>query len=160
MACMPNALETWTSFYSNHAAVRTVILFLHMGGLVIAGGFAISTDLVILRVSRYPVVERAERLDPLHDTHRIVIFGLAAVITSGLLLLAADTDTLLHSKVFWFKMALVAGVSLNGLLLMRAGRQAQSGISAAWRMLAITSMISMALWMLTTLAGAALPNIS
>jgi uncharacterized membrane protein len=157
---MPNVLETWTSFYSNHPAVRTVILFLHMGGLVNAGGFAISTDLVILRVSRHPVAERARQLGALHGTHRVVIFGLVAVIASGLLMLAADTDALLHSKLFWFKMALVVVVSLNGLLLMRAGRQAQSGVFAAWRILTITSMISIALWMLTTLAGAALPNMS
>jgi hypothetical protein len=157
---MSNVLETWTSFYANHAAARTLILFLHVGGLVIAGGCAISADRAILRASRRPVVEQIRELDTLHSTHLTVLSGLAAVIASGLLLLAADTDTLLHSKLFWFKMALVGGLMLNGLLLRRAGRQAQSGISAAWRTLAITSVISLGLWMLITLAGAALPNIS
>jgi energy-converting hydrogenase Eha subunit G len=157
---MTNVLETWTSFYANHAIVRTVILFFHIGGLVIAGGSAIYTARAVLRVSRRPTAERTRQLEALHGTHRTVIFGFAVVIASGLLMLAADTDTLLHSRLFWFKMALVVALSLNGLLLTWAGRQAQSGAPAAWRTLSITSMISLALWMLTTLAGAALPNIS
>src|SRR5689334_12491862 len=120
---MANVLETWTSFYSNHAVVRTLILFFHMGGLVIAGGSAIYSGRAVLRVSRLPISERTAQLEGLRGTHRIVIFGLAVVITSGLLLLAADTDTLLHSRLFWLKMALVVGVSLNGLVLTRAGSQ-------------------------------------
>ena len=157
---MPNVVETWTSFYANHAMIRTVILFFHIGGLVIAGGSAIYTDRAVLRVSQRPLAERTGQLGLLHGTHRIVISGLAAVTASGLLMLAADTDTLLHSRLFWFKMALVVALSVNGLVLTRAGRRAQSGVSAAWRTLAIAAMISVALWMLTTLAGAALPNIS
>ncbi len=160
MACMQNVLETWTSFYANHAIIRAVILFFHIGGLVIAGGYAIDTDRAVLRISQRRMGERTGQLDVLHGTHRIVISGLAAVIASGLLMLGADTDTLLHSRLFWFKMALIVALSVNGLLLRRAGRQAQSGVSTAWRTLAITAVISVALWMLTTLAGAALPNIS
>jgi hypothetical protein len=48
---------------------------------------------------------------------------------------------------------------LNGFLLVRAERRAESDIVGAWRTLTITSTISVALWMLTTLAGAGLPNI-
>ena len=155
-----NILQTWTSFYANHAIVRTFIVFFHIGGLVIAGGCAISADRTILRACRRPVTERDGQLEMLPGTHRIVIFGLTAVIASGILLLAADTDTMLHSALFWLKMGLVVILMLNGLLLMRAGRQAESGVPAAWKTLAITSTISVALWMLTTLAGAALPNIS
>jgi hypothetical protein len=157
---MANILETWTSFYANHAVVRTLVVFFHIGGLVIAGGCAISTDLAIFRVSRCPMGDRTRDLRALHDAHRTVMFGLAVVIGSGLLLLGANTDTMLHSTLFWSKMALVVALLLNGFLLTRAGSQAQSGISSAWRPLQITSVISLALWMLTTLAGAALPNVS
>jgi hypothetical protein len=155
-----NILQTWTSFYANHAIVRTLIMFSHIGGLVIAGGGAISADRAILRACRRPVTDRDGELEALHGTHRSVIFGLAAVIASGFLLLAADTDTMLHSALFWLKMTLVVILMLNGLLLVRAGRQAKSGVPAAWKTLVVTSAISVALWMLTTLAGAALPNIS
>jgi hypothetical protein len=45
-------LENWTSFFSNHAAVRTLIGFFHIGGLVIGGGCAISADRMTLRAAR------------------------------------------------------------------------------------------------------------
>jgi hypothetical protein len=157
---MANILATWTSFYANHAVVRTLVVFFHIGGLVIAGGCAISTDRAILRVSRRPIAERTGQLIALHGTHLTVMFGLVVVIGSGLLLLGADTDTMLHSTLFWSKMALVVALLLNGFLLTRAGYQAQSRISAGWRTLQITSVISVALCMLITLAGAALPNVS
>src|SRR5215468_7925351 len=102
-----NILQTWTSFYANHAMVRTLVVFSHIGGLVIAGGCAISADRAILRACRRPVTERNAQLEGLHGTHRSVIFGLIAVIASGFLLLAADTETMLHSALFWLKMALV-----------------------------------------------------
>ena len=46
------ALENWASLYSNHAALRTAIGFLHVGGLVLSGGIAISTDRLILMSRR------------------------------------------------------------------------------------------------------------
>jgi hypothetical protein len=76
------------------------------------------------------------------------------------MLFAADTDALLHSVLFWSKMALIVLLMVNGLLLVQAARKAQSDVAEAWKMLTTTSTISVALWMLTTLAGAALPNIS
>lgn len=155
-----NLLQTWTSFYANHAIVRTFIAFFHIGGLVIGGGCAISADRAVLRVSRRTAEDRAAELQTVHNAHRIVLLGLAVITGSGLLLLAADTDTLLRSAVFWLKMGLILLLLSNGFLLMRAARQAQSGTSAAWRTLTITSTISMALWLLITLAGAALPNLS
>lgn len=153
-----NLLENWTSFYSNHAAVRTLIGFFHIGGLVIGGGFAISADRMTLLASRRGIPERTAQLEALRSTHRIVLASLAAVAASGLLLFAADTGTFLHSVFFWLKMGLIAGLLANGVLLTRAERQAESDIQG-WRMLTITSTISVALWMLTTLAGAALPNV-
>ena len=151
-------LENWTSFYSNHAVIRTMVGFFHIGGLVIGGGCAISADRMTLRAARRGPAERAVQLGTLRSTHRIVLISLAAVMVSGLFLFAADSDNFLHSTLFWIKMGLVAALMANGLLLTRAERQAETDAVRGWRWLTITSTISVALWMLTTLAGAALPN--
>src|SRR5215471_11993518 len=153
-----NLLQTWTSFYANHAIVRTLIAFFHIGGLVLAGGCAISADRAVLRAMGRTIEERTAGLDSLHNTHRIVVFGLAFITASGLLLLAADTDTMLHSTLFWLKMGLILLLLSNGFLLLRAERHAGSDPLGAWKTLKMSSMISIALWMLVTLAGAALPN--
>ncbi|HEY2384196.1 MAG TPA: hypothetical protein VGK48_23735 [Terriglobia bacterium] len=152
-------LDTWASFYSNHAMMRTLIGFLHIGGLVIGGGCAISADRLTLLAARRGSAERTNQLGMLRGTHRIVLISLSAVIVSGLFLFAADTGTFLHSILFWVKMAMIGVLMANGLLLVRAERLAESGTVQAWRTLTITSTVSVVLWMLTTLAGAALPNI-
>lgn len=152
-------LETWTSFFSNHAAVRTLIGFFHIGGLVIGGGCAISADRLTLRAARRSVAERASQLETLRGSHRIVVFSLAAVTLSGLLLLAADMENFLHSVFFWMKMGLVFALLVNGFVLTRAERRAETDAVRGWRWLTVTSTVSVVLWMLTTLAGAALPNI-
>jgi hypothetical protein len=91
--------------------------------------------------------------------HRIVIGSLALIAASGILWFAADFDTFLHSRFFWIKMGLVALLIVNGALLWRAESRAIQGDLAAWRMLRFTAMASIALWLLTTLGGVALPNI-
>ena len=148
----------WASFYSNHAAMRTLIGFLHIGGLLIGGGLAISADRMTLRAARRGASERASQLSALGDTHRIVLVSLVAVMISGFLLFAADSENFLHSILFWVKMGLVGALMANGFLLIRAERRAAVDADNGWKWLTIASTISVALWMLTTLAGAALPN--
>ena len=98
----------------------------------------------VRRLSKQKRVGHAGTLDPM---------------ASGVLLFASDLDTFLYSKIFWIKMGLVALLLVNGGLVLRAERQAERGDDQAWSRLAWTSGISLALWLLTTLAGAALPNI-
>jgi hypothetical protein len=152
-------LENWTSFYSNHAVIRTFIGFFHIGGLVLGGGCAIAADRSILLASKRTAAEKSSQVDALRGTHRIVLISLAVVIVSGLFLFAADSDNFLHSILFWVKMGLILALMANGFLLVRAERRAETDIAGAWRALKITSTVSVALWMLTTLVGAALPNI-
>ena len=152
-------LENWTSFYSNHAVIRTFLGFFHIGGLVLGGGCAIAADRTVLLASKRSTAEKSSQVEALRGTHRIVLISLGVVIASGLLLLASDADNFLHSILFWVKMGLIVALMANGLLLVRAERRAESDITGAWRTLTITSTMSVALWMLTTLAGAALPNI-
>jgi hypothetical protein len=152
-------LENWNSFYSNHAAIRTLIGFMHVGGLLIGGGCAISADRMTLLAARRGTEARQTQLDALRDSHRIVLVSLTVVMLSGVLLFAADTATFLHSTFFWVKMALIAALLVNGAVLTRAERWAEMNTARGWRALTITSTLSLTLWLITTLAGTALPNV-
>jgi len=153
------ALETWASFYANHEILRTLIGFMHVGGLLAAGGLAVSADRSTLKTARLDNAARLLQLRELKDTHRIVVLGLALIVISGLLLFASDVGTFLYSKLFWIKMALVVLLLANGGLLIRAERQAEMGNARGWSLLIVTSSVSVALWFLTTLAGSGLLNI-
>lgn len=152
-------VESWGSLYSNHAALRTAIEFLHIGGLVVGGGCAITADLATITSARDNSTTRLTELHVLARTHRLVVVGLAALSVSGVLLFAADVDSFLYSRTFWLKMGLMVMLLANGALLLRAEGQAKRGEARAWARLHYTAVTSLVLWLLTTLAGAALPNI-
>jgi uncharacterized membrane protein len=88
-----------------------------------------------------------------------VILGLSALVVSGLLLFAADVDTFLHSRVFWFKMGLMVVLLINGTLLVLGERKVGQVETRAWARLHFIATASLVLWFLTTLAGAALSNL-
>ena len=152
-------IESWVSLYANHAALRTGIEFMHIGGLVAGGGCAITADLATITAVRDGSAARTTQLHLLKQTHRIVVLGLVALAMSGLLLFGADVQTFLYSRIFWLKMGLMVLLLINGLLLLRGERQVQRGEPHAWARLHYTAVASLVLWFLTTLAGAALPNI-
>ena len=152
-------IESWVSLYANHAALRTGIEFMHIGGLVAGGGCAIAADLATITAVRDGPVARTTQLDLLNQTHVIVVLGLAALAVSGLLLFCADIQTFLYSRIFWLKMGLMVLLLVNGLLLLRGEGQVRRGAPHAWARLHYTAVASLVLWFLTTLAGAALPNI-
>jgi uncharacterized membrane protein len=149
----------WGSYFANHAAVRTVVAFAHVGGLVAAGGAAMAIDRELLAVMRLDEEARQRLLVTLHSTHGLVVVGLLLVTTSGLLLFAADVDSFLYSRVFWIKMALLVLLTINGMVLVAAKHRAERGRADAWPTLRATAIASIALWFLVTLGGAALPNI-
>jgi hypothetical protein len=152
-------IESFSSLYGSHAALRTAVEFTHIAGLVLGGGCAIAADLATLTAARDGSAARATELQLLTRTHRLVVVGLAALFGSGLLLLAADLETYWYSRIFWLKMGLVVLLLVNGVLLLRGERQASRGDARAWTRLHYTATASLVLWFLTTLAGAALPNI-
>jgi hypothetical protein len=152
-------IEAWSALYSNHAALRTAIEFAHVGGLVAGGGSALAADLATVRSARAAESTRAIELQLLRRTHPVVITGLVAVIVSGVFLFAADVDTYLYSRVYWIKMGLVLLLLINGVLLSHGERRAARGDAGAWTQLHYTALASLVLWLATTLAGAALPNI-
>src|SRR6476619_660220 len=152
-------LESWASVYANHAALRTGVEFLHLGGLVAGGGCAITADLATITAARDASATRTTQLHLLNRTHHIVVAGLVALTFSGLLLFTADVETFWYSRIFWIKMCLMALLVVNGALLLRGERRLTRGDARAWARLHQTAVVSLVLWFLTTLAGAALPNI-
>jgi hypothetical protein len=152
-------VESWGSLYANHAALRTAIEFSHIGGLAAGGGCAVVMDLATVTAARESVALRPALLQILKRTHRIIVLGLVALTISGVLLFAADVDTFLYSRVFWLKMGLMALLLANGALLAAVERQAIRGDARAWARLHYAATASLALWGLTSLAGAALPNL-
>jgi hypothetical protein len=153
------SLEVWASIFANHPVVRTTIGFAHVGGLLAGGGCSIFADRTIIKTSFLAPEARAPYLQGLKGIHGIVVAGLATIIASGLLLLASDPDTYLHSWLFWTKMGLTALLIFNGAFLIRAERSATSGSARAWPRLVVSSVVSVFLWFLTTLAGSGLLNI-
>jgi len=146
------------SFYSNHAMARTLITFAHIGGLVVAGGAAMTVDRGLVFSARRTNDSGRAQLAATRSTHGFVLWGLVLVTVSGLLLFAADVDTFWASRVFWIKIGLIALLVVNGMALMRSERRASAGDASAWRTLRWTAAASITLWMLTTLAGVALLN--
>lgn len=156
---MIDVLQTWGSFYANHAAVRTLVAFVHVGALILGGGLAVAADRSMLTALRGDDLSRQVVLNTLEGTHRLVVGSLALITLSGLLLFASDYETFLYSRFFWIKMGLVALLVVNGLVLWAAERRALAGDHRAWGTLRFTAIASITLWFVTTLGGVALPNI-
>jgi hypothetical protein len=150
--------ESWSALYSSSATLRSLLAFVHIGGLVLAGGAAVSADVGTLRALRSGGQTLLFEIERLHAAHRLVIVSLTLVVASGILLMLADLDAYLQSTAFWIKMILVVALLGNGGLLIRAGRQTPAfGARERLRLRAV-SIASLALWFGTTLLGAILPN--
>jgi hypothetical protein len=157
-AALHDAFLTWGSFFANHASVRTLVTFLHVGALLGGGGAAVTADRSILRAMRAGGEAPDRQLPALQHTHRIVVGGLAFIALSGLLLFTSDVDTFLYSRIFWLKMSLLTLLLINGAVLVSAEDRAAAGTASAWRTIRFTARASLALWFLVTLAGVALVN--
>lgn len=159
MAQLMTWTSNWASVYANHAAIRTLVAFLHVGGLVAGGGLAIATDRTVVSAVQDDEWSRHALLDAVGASHRVVIFSIIVIVLSGVLMFAADLDTYGYSRLFWLKMAFFVTLLGNGVTLTRAERRALAGDARAWHILRRTAIASATLWFLTTLVGVALPNI-
>ena len=159
MALLTALADSWSSIYSGSAALRSVIGFAHLGGLLAGGGLAIAADRSTLLAARLGSDTMRREADRLAGIHGVVLVSFAVVIVSGFLLMLADLDAYLAAPAFWIKMGLVMLLVINGAVLRRAGRQAALGNAAAHGTLAGAARVSVGLWFTTTLAGAILPNV-
>jgi cyanate permease len=153
-------LEWWAHLYSDSKVLSAAVTYLHLGGILVAGGFAIVTDRASVLLLREQEPDYQRELPRLAGVHTWVLGGLAVTAASGLLMLLADLHTYLTSLLFWTKMALIAALLANGWLRMRAENLLRDGMVSRRALFRRTSLVSVGLWFAVLLAGAFLSTIS
>jgi hypothetical protein len=162
LQAVANAAKPWASLYSDSTAISSAVTFLHLAGLLFAGGLAIATDRATFRALRGTDEERNRLLLDLGNSHSWVLGGLSVIFVSGILLALSDVKTFGYSPVYWTKMSLVALLLLNGALLQRTERKLRAGSlliqstaprQRLWSRLRFAAATSMVLWTAIVLAG-------
>jgi hypothetical protein len=166
---LATAAKPWAKLYSDSTAVSSGVTFLHLAGLLFAGGLAVSSDRATFRAFRGNEDDRSRLLTELGNSHGWVIAGLTVIFASGLLLALADVKTFATSPVYWTKMSLVALLLANGLVLQRTERrlraaslvgQPDAPVRKLWSRLRLSAAASMTLWTAIVLAGVVLVEAS
>jgi hypothetical protein len=177
LTAIVQAAQPWADLYANSKPLETGVLFAHFAGLLVGGGFALATDRLVFRSRRIAasdttVLQRV--LAEIHSVHRPVLIGLAVTILTGVLLFAADAETLATMATFWVKMGLIALLLVNGWAmrntegrLRTVARAEEAGTAdsttlarstALLRRLRFSAAASFSLWLAVTLAGVCLTN--
>ena len=163
------AAKPWAKIYSDSTAVSSAVTFLHIAGLLFAGGLAVSTDRATFRALRGTEDDRSRLLTELGNSHGWVIGGLTVIFASGLLLALSDVKTFATSGIYWTKMGLVALLLLNGVVLQRTERRLRAASlidqpaapkKKLWSTLRFSAAASLTLWTAITLAGVILVEAS
>jgi uncharacterized membrane protein len=159
-SALARLVEPWNSLYGDSKAISSAVIFLHLVPLVLAGGAAVVADRATIRASRGADEDRTRQLTELSRTHTIVLGGLALSFASGVLLFLSDVDSFLRSPFFWIKLGLVGLLLANGFVMTRTEKALAAGGEggALWNRLRTISMLSLTLWLATTLAGVVLTN--
>jgi hypothetical protein len=159
-----DALKPWSDFYGQSKLTETVVVFVHVGGLLLGGGIAVASDRATLRaLALAPGSERTRQRNELATAHRWVLTGIALIVVSGLALVTSDLETFWSSPIYWVKMALVIALLVNGARMTRAESvlaRDDSETSRGWRTLHRTAVTSLGLWFVVTALGIALVNFS
>lgn len=159
---LATVVAPWADFYNASKVAQTTVTFGHFGGMMTAGGFALAADRSTLRAATAAPAERARHLGELATIHPIVVGALGITALSGLLMFAADLESLAVSPVFWAKIGLIAVLLANGYAMLRTERRLElaQDDQKLWRRLRMASFASLALWFAVVLAGSILPNAS
>ena len=171
------AAQPWADLYNASSFLQTGVTFAHFAGLLVAGGFAVATDRMALRLSRRHDGDRRMLLSELAGVHRLVLAGLVVVTLTGLAMALADAEWVLAAPLFWLKMGAFALLLVNGLVLMRTERRLHALVEGpragadeemeawhaaeerSWGSLRWTAVRSMALWGVTLLLGTLLTGV-
>jgi hypothetical protein len=162
LQAIANAAKPWAALYSDSTAVSSAVTFFHLGGLLFAGGLAVSSDRATFRALRGSDDDRRRLLADLSNSHRWVLTGLAVIFTSGLLLALSDVKTFGPSPIYWTKMSLVALLLINGSVLQRTEQKLRAGSllthttapgKKLWSRLRFAAATSMTLWTAIVLVG-------
>ena len=154
--------EPWAAVYGRVPVLQTATIFAHFGGFLLGGGFAVAADAATVRAARRAVPKRRRQLAYIHGIHRAVLAGLAVTFASGLLMFAADVESLAASPVFWTKMLVVVLLLANGAVMARTVSALRAGAAdggPGWRRLRRAAVRSFVLWFAAVLAGTLLVNV-
>ena len=159
-SALARLVEPWNSLYSDSKVVSSAVVFLHLLPLLVAGGAALTADRATLRAARGSADNRARQLRELARVHAVVLGGLALSFVSGVLLFLSDVDEFLGSPWFWVKLGFVGLLLVNGFVMTRTERALANGGDQGmlWGRLRTISVLSLTLWIATTLVGVALTN--
>jgi len=152
-------VQWWAHSYGDGTLLSAAVTYLHLAGILVAGGLAVAADRASLLLRPEAEHDPSPELRRLRAAHTLVLAGLAVTAASGALMLFADLRTYLTSAVFWAKMALILLLLGNGWLRLGAERSLENGLDA-WRRLRRTSAASVVLWFGVLLAGVFLTTIS
>jgi hypothetical protein len=158
-ALLIQAADPWAAFYNHSKALITLVTFGHLAGVLTSGGVAIVFDLAILRLRLEDPAEPRRHLGELSGVHRVVLFGFALTLITGVLMLSADLEALLVSRVFWTKMGLLVLLALNGLVMLRAEGALSRPTGGSWSRLRATAVVSLVLWFAVVLASTAMATL-
>ena len=172
LAWLAHTAEPWQHLYSHSTPVSVMVLFLHLGALLVAGGLALSADRDTLRLRADDAAGQARQLEAMESTHGVVIGGLALVFVSGVLLFLSDVEVFSTSLVFWAKLTLVAMLLANGFLMTRVEQSLRRGVQGdatgdatgaassarLWQRRRATAIGSVALWFAVVLVGVVLSS--
>lgn len=162
LQAVATAAKPWAALFSDSRAVSSAVTFFHLGGLLFAGGLAVSSDRATFKAIRGSDDDRSRLLVDLGNAHAWVLAGLAVIFTSGLLLALSDVKTFGASPIYWTKMSLVALLLINGAVLQRIEQRLRAGhlLTQAvkqrqklWSRLRFAAATSMTLWTAIVLAG-------
>lgn len=151
------ATAGWADLYGSSSAVETAVMFLHLGGMVAAGGLAFTLDRAVIRSGRgWP--HRDDLARELHASHGAILLGLALVFVSGIALTASDPEIFLTSWIYWAKMAAVVLLLANGWFLKGWGDRLRAAPQdeGVFRGLRRAALRSAALWAVSLLGGIAI----
>ncbi len=152
-------IESWARLYADSNAVSSGVTFLHLGGVLLGGGFAIAADRMTIRISRDPEEHSVNHLNELHAIHRPVLIGLLIALLSGLLMFAADLKVYLPAPLFWIKMTVIVLLLLNGARLRATETGMRRGAphdGKGWIRLRRSAQLSFLLWFGALFLGTAL----
>ena len=154
---MAALLGAWADLYGGSSLVAIAVTFLHLAGLLAAGGIALALDRSVLRAVKDPTPSSSV-LEELSASHSVVIGGMALIVITGVLMTAADASFYLSSGVFWLKMILFAVLTANGWVLKRHGDGLLEDGLVHERLVRLGTALrrSAFLWFATLLAGVVL----
>ncbi|HET7296747.1 MAG TPA: hypothetical protein VFI66_06365, partial [Gemmatimonadales bacterium] len=80
----------WARLYADHKAVSGGVTYLHLAGILLGGGLAVSADRTVLRWSPQAGSDASRELRTLGAVHRWVLAGLCLTLVTGIGMMLAD----------------------------------------------------------------------